>query len=634
MKTKRILNPVGVIFVTCLFILLSSQMASAANQYILDGATGTYATTNCDSWAANRACNDLPLSLVRGDTYFIADGSYARHIFNDAESGSTYITIKKATTSDHGTDVGWNSAYGDGQASFAVVAASGYETGLKFRTGYYVFDGVTGSGNDPSSYGFKIAGVGATNKQYLIGLPMLGDSSYQLDHITVSHTALVTSGQGTGTYTQVGIYSLPRDASYASSDITISNNYLSNASSNILMRQARNWTIRDNYFDGNWSAPANHGQQISPATSSSVFLYNNIFKNSATFIIGAHNEGGGNSNWQVFNNIAVGGALSAGFAMAESGEVDGLINSNFNNNTFVGVDFGGRGAVFVGTLSDVATQKSYAYNNLFYNCINPRMDNVDKTAGAIVHDNNAYIAGTGIFSNADESASKVGIDDPFVDAANGKYQLKVGSLPINAGKTLIAAYSTARDGVARPQGGAWDIGSYEYLPAQSTLFVTSVNGTVTSNPSGINCGSTCYANFDAEASVTLNALPKSGYTFAGWSGGGCSGTGICAVNMASAQVVTANYTVTPVTPPTATYYLAVSKAIVGAGTIISSDNTINCGSTCKANYNAGKTVNLTVLVNNGYKFSRWTGACKGQGATCTVNMTASQNTKAYFAESK
>ncbi|PKN78414.1 MAG: hypothetical protein CVU51_15695 [Deltaproteobacteria bacterium HGW-Deltaproteobacteria-1] len=210
-------------------------------------------------------------------------------------------------------------------------------------------------------------------------------------------------------------------------------------------------------------------------------------------------------------------------------------------------------------------------------------------------------------------------------------------MPVNKGKALVAAYFKDYNGVTRPQGGAWDIGAYEYLPAQSTLFVTSVNGTVTSNPSGINCGSTCYANFDAEASVTLTALPKSGYTFTGWSGGGCSGTGTCTVNMASAQVVTANYAVTPVTPiaiPTAAYYLAVSKTIVGAGTITASDNTINCGSTCKANYASGKTVSLGVSVNSGYKFSRWTGACKGQGATCTVSMTASRNTKAYFAEIK
>jgi hypothetical protein len=170
---------------------------------------------------------------------------------------------------------------------------------------------------------------------------------------------------------------------------------------------------------------------------------------------------------------------------------------------------------------------------------------------------------------------------------------------------------------------------------KSTLLVTSTNGTVTSNPSGINCGSTCNADYDSNTSVTLSAVPNSGYTFSGWSGGACSGTGTCIVDMAEAQVVTANFAAVVAAPvPTATYYLAVSKTISGAGTIAASDNTINCGSTCKANYNAGKKVTLNVAVNSGYKFSRWTGACKGQGTTCTVSMTASLNTKAYLSETK
>ena len=52
-------------------------------------------------------------------------------------------------------------------------------------------------------------------------------------------------------------------------------------------------------------------------------------------------------------------------------------------------------------------------------------------------------------------------------------------------------------------------------------------GTVTSSPAGINCGATCSANFNNGSSVTLTASPATGSSFAGWSGGGCSGTGTC-----------------------------------------------------------------------------------------------------------
>jgi aryl-phospho-beta-D-glucosidase BglC (GH1 family) len=43
-------------------------------------------------------------------------------------------------------------------------------------------------------------------------------------------------------------------------------------------------------------------------------------------------------------------------------------------------------------------------------------------------------------------------------------------------------------------------------------------GTVTSSPSGINCGTTCNASYANNTNVTLTATPASGSTFAGWSG--------------------------------------------------------------------------------------------------------------------
>lgn len=83
----------------------------------------------------------------------------------------------------------------------------------------------------------------------------------------------------------------------------------------------------------------------------------------------------------------------------------------------------------------------------------------------------------------------------------------------------------------------------------ATTFTLTVNktgsgsGTVTSNPSGINCGVTCASNFVQGASVTLTAGAASGSTFTGWSGEGCSGTGTCQVTMSQARSVSANFDV-------------------------------------------------------------------------------------------
>lgn len=55
-------------------------------------------------------------------------------------------------------------------------------------------------------------------------------------------------------------------------------------------------------------------------------------------------------------------------------------------------------------------------------------------------------------------------------------------------------------------------------------------GAITSSPAGISCGAQCAASFPVGTTVTLTATPKSGSTFAGWSGA-CSGTGACTLTL-------------------------------------------------------------------------------------------------------
>jgi len=67
------------------------------------------------------------------------------------------------------------------------------------------------------------------------------------------------------------------------------------------------------------------------------------------------------------------------------------------------------------------------------------------------------------------------------------------------------------------------------------------SGTVTSNPSGIDCGSDCSEVYNANTSVTLTATPDTGSIFGGWSGdcSSCGTNATCQITMNSNKTCTA-----------------------------------------------------------------------------------------------
>jgi hypothetical protein len=148
------------------------------------------------------------------------------------------------------------------------------------------------------------------------------------------------------------------------------------------------------------------------------------------------------------------------------------------------------------------------------------------------------------------------------------------------------------------------------------------SGTVTSDPAGINCGSTCSYGFNTNASVTLTAAPSSGSTFTGWSGSGCSGTGTCSITMDAAKSITANFDIN-------SYTLTVGKTGTGSGTVTSVPSGINCGSTCSYAFSYNTSVTLTAAPTGSSTFGGWSGACSGTG-TCTVVMIAARSVTATF----
>src|SRR5439155_794115 len=201
----------------------------------------------------------------------------------------------------------------------------------------------------------------------------------------------------------------------------------------------------------------------------------------------------------------------------------------------------------------------------------------------------------------------------------GGYRYRGGRFPQLFGRYFYGDYCSGRIWNGIQSGQTWSstqlidtalrITSFGVAPVTLTVARTGAgSGTITSEPNGIGCPVTCAAVYATGATVTLTARADLGSSFGGWSGGGCSGSGTCAVTLGADTTVTATFVLQG-------FVLSVST--VGPGSVSSNPAGIGCGATCAAAFVPGTTVTLTALTAAGATFSGWSGACAGTTALCT-----------------
>lgn len=172
-------------------------------------------------------------------------------------------------------------------------------------------------------------------------------------------------------------------------------------------------------------------------------------------------------------------------------------------------------------------------------------------------------------------------------------------------------------------------------PTALTIAKEGGQGTITSNPAGIECtgaktGAECKANFEINSEVTLTASPAAGFAFNGW--GGCtSAVGLtCKVTMSAAKTVKAKFIATP--------SLSIEKAGSGQGKVAAAG--ISCDEGCSKASSAVKTGTLVTVKTAPAKgseaavFEGGTGnaavpACEGAGP-CTFTISANSSLKVKF----
>lgn len=432
-----------VIILFFIFLCLPT-LAFGANHYVRDGGSG-----DGSSWT--NAWDNLPSTLTRGDTYYIADGSYGSYDCDTSNSGSTYIYIKKCYDGEGTCDeiTGWQSSYGDGQAVF---------TYLELSTDYWDIEGCNGVADDlPSTY-TTTQGIAVRNLASHLVL-FSGDRSYiALKHVEIDGTDN-TPGD--------------RDAVYAISGmdhITISYCHIYDVACDIFQTRGDvdNFTVEYTKISGTRSgdchADVNEWDASAATAENWVFRYNWIDDCESAICLGCGHAGhnGTMDNFQIYGNIFSGNSNSTGIAGGLNSNDSGTFSDmKFYNNTMYA-----NAGIAESSFVNLRGSGNVAYNNLYHS--------TDAGFSIATHDYNYFYDAGGTYAESNGQSGSSGI---LANPASDDFTLTGAT---DAGTTLNSPYNQDMTGAMRGADGIWDRGAYEYESGDTTpkaSGITVIKGT-------------------------------------------------------------------------------------------------------------------------------------------------------------
>jgi hypothetical protein len=325
----------------------------------------------------------------------------------------------------HGTDAGWNNAYGDGQATFGSILVD---------SDNWIIDGTTrneSNWKDGSAYGFRFTGG-------IISSTAQGAAGICAANVTIKYGNFGAADNGnilTGNEPDYAV----KVAGFSElcQNWTISRNYMHNTLTTFHINGANGGVIEYNYLKHGFSKEAIRGQ----VQMSNFTIRHNIFEDSCQ----------GNNTWD-------GGACTAVIALFDGSswnntKIYGNVMYNTTNESVQDA------IVVVGGLEDPRATGVEIYNNTFVGFKAGNRSILVRGTASVCRNNLAYNTGTTVsYSCSTTSHNTQAAADPFISASAGNFRLRISP---GTGTLLSSPYDLDMDGAARGRDGVWDVGAFE-----------------------------------------------------------------------------------------------------------------------------------------------------------------------------
>jgi hypothetical protein len=447
-----------IVYFAAFSALLPCSLHAACHAVTPSGA----GSKNGTSWS--NAYAGLPSTLVRGDIYYLADGSYGTYTFGTSDSGTTTVEIRKAQSYDFGNSCGIGTGWNTGTMGSSQAVFSSGGTVISVSTDYFIMNGngtsttagcggapgstVTSSPPTPIDCGIKLQGTSGNNNIVYM--------NFSSTHQTFKYIELSASGENSNDLEMFA----------STGNFTITNSYLHNSGCVYIQDIGDNSLVDHDYFWGTetlGSAAGCHGQaEYEAGGTSNGVRSNNVYRDIVGTAVWTFAAGSGtNNNWQFYDNViwyttpAVGWVTGAGFGPLANGILacinSGVFCNNFtlNQNTIVNLMSGG----VPGILDENGSTGYVVRNNLWYN--DPFGVGFPNNA---TQDHNSFLVST---TNCPSGATNVcnnTAPNPFTNWPAGNFTLAADSANVNNRASLGSPYNIDAAGLNLTT----DRGSYQF----------------------------------------------------------------------------------------------------------------------------------------------------------------------------